>query len=92
MVQLTFFILICLFEFIVIFIKWGNVSDAHEITKIISSATGFRKHYNQLIYKIVSFLKELKPLLWLVIALILIVNYVAALVLNLIYNIITFFI
>ena len=37
MVQLTFFILICLFEFIVIFIKWGNVSDAHEITKIISS-------------------------------------------------------
>jgi hypothetical protein len=86
--KLIIFISICLVEAIILYLKWGTVSDAHEAAKIATSVSGIRVKYNDLVSRIVSYLKQLKPLMWLVVILLLVMNYMLAVVLTFVIKVI----
>ncbi len=91
MVTLIIFLLLSLVEFIVIYMKWSELSDLNTIAKLASTVVGVEKHYNTFMEKIVLFLMKIKPLLWVVVIVLALVNYIAASILSALIGIITFF-
>ena len=88
MFKLSVFLIITIIEFLVIFYYWNKVDDIHTVGKIASSLTGFREKYDAFISRIINYLKELKPLMAIVIFLILLFNYLVTLILAFIVSII----
>jgi len=91
MVTLILFLVLSLVEFIVIYFKWSELNDLNTIAKVASTAIGVDKHYNTFIEKIVLFLMKIKPLLWVVVVALALVNYMIASLLSILIGIITFF-
>lgn len=91
MLTILFFLTISLVEFIVIYLKWTEMSDLHTIGKLASTVAGVEKRYNTLIEKIVLFLMKIKPLLWVVVVVLALINYIVASILSMLITVITFF-
>lgn len=90
MTTFIIFLLLTLIEFLIVCFKWDDVTDAHEIGKIVSSSIGIREKYDTIIESVILFLKRLKPLLWLISIVVLLVNFFAALLLSGIYQLIIY--
>ena len=91
MITLIVFSLLSTIEFLIIYLKWNNVLDAHEFVKLVSSLSGFEKKYNYAIGKIIVYLKKIKPFLWIVIVLVMISNLIIAAIISGLYHLILFF-
>lgn len=92
MIIIIIFLLLTIIEFVIITMKWNEISDVHTIGKIASQVIGFEEKYNSIVFKIVKFLHSIKPFLWLVTIIILFINLLAAVALSTIYYLIKFFI
>jgi hypothetical protein len=92
MIIIIIFLLLTIIEFIIIAMKWNEISDVHTIGKITSQVIGFEEKYNSIVLRIVKFLHSIKPFLWVVTIIILFVNLLAAFALSTIYYLIKFFI
>lgn len=91
MITLIFFLILTLVEFVIVFLKWDNVSDLHEIGKFASDITGVGEHYTKFSDKVILFLKRLKPFLWIIAVVVLIVNLIVASLLSALIGLITLF-
>lgn len=92
MITLLIFLLLSLAEAVIIFIKWNEMEDLHQIGKIGTKIIGVDQEYNKLVDKFVRWVLSYKYLMWIPISLLLIANFIAGLLLSTIYSIITFFI
>ena len=92
MITLLIFILLGLIEAAIIFIKWNEMEDLHQIGKIGTKVIGIDQEYNKLVDKFVRWVLSNKGLIWIPIFILSVANLIVAVVLSTIYSIITFFI
>ncbi len=83
MVTFLIFLALTVIQFIIIYIKWNEVSDVNKILKLILSILGLEDKYNIL----VSQLKSMKPLLWILGFSMLIINLITAFILSFLFSI-----
>lgn len=89
MITLLIFLLITVIEFIIVYIKWNQVADVHEIGQAISNIAGIEEKYNSAIDTTILFLKKLEFLLWIFVPIILFLNLLLAFVFSILYSIIS---
>lgn len=78
MITFLFFLILTFAEFVIVFLKWDNVNDLHEIGKFASDVTGVGEYYNKFADKVILFLKRFKPFMWIIAVVVLIFNLIIA--------------
>lgn len=84
LITIFIFLLLTLVEFIFIWLKWNELSDAHNIGLTVSQVFGINEHYSTFANKVVTWIIKAKKFIWIPIGLILILNLLASIVAGLI--------
>lgn len=92
MVTMIIFLLLYAVEAVIIFIKWNDITDYHEIGKFGSKALGVHEHYNTITEKVIKWIIDYKALMWIPISLLAIGNFIAAWLISIIFSILAFII
>lgn len=85
------FIVLCIVEAIVIYMKVDELQDFHKVGTIASSVLNIKEQYVGLIDRIATFFIKNSWLKWVAIALILVANVLIAAVIHMTWSIISFF-
>lgn len=86
MMIILFFLLFTFIEFVILFVKWNEITDAQQMGKISD------KKYTSTISLFVIFLQKKKTILWVIFGLMLITNVLIGVTLSAAIEIILYFI